>query len=299
MGTVSSLSDGDYQAPLASITASSMYENEGDDPFGGGTGERSVASYHYHDYPFYDDELYDPKIVSMAAGHKHSAILTEDGLLFTFGCGNNGALGHGLDFGDQHWPKLVEDLRDEYIVEVSCGQNHTVCLSESGKVFTFGMGRYGQCGRKRKEAFMLQDVRERGADLRVAEMEQQDRSPFPLRTAQNTTKEDLDRFKDQNDGVILKGDPLAMRCGRIDVPKQYVIERVVAGFYETSLITKCGKVICYGGEGERLENEPVPKIYSFPDQRVLQVVHGWKHTMVLTEDLEEAPSEIEFPEEDI
>ena len=151
------LSGADYEAPMASITASSMYENEGDDPFGGGGGGGGgAASYHYHDYPFYDDELYDPKVVAVAAGHKHSALLTEDGLLFTFGCGANGALGHGLDFSDQHWPKLVDSLRDEYIVEVSCGQNHTVCLSESGKVFTFGMGRYGQCGRKRKEAFMLQ-----------------------------------------------------------------------------------------------------------------------------------------------
>lgn len=142
-------------------------------------------------------------------------------------------------------------------------------------------------------------MRERGADLRSAELEQQDRSPFALKTVQNETMEDLERFKDQNDGVIIKGDPLAMSVGQIAVPNEYEIEKVEAGFYETSLLTKCGRVICYGGEAERLENEPVPKVYAFPQQRVLQVVHGWKHTMVLTEDLEEAPSEIEYPKEDI
>ena len=265
----------EYQAPIASITASSMYNND----------ENDEEQYNYYNYPYYDDAFYQPKIVTMSAGHKHSAILTEDGFVWTFGCGNCGALGHRHDFSDKHWPTLVEDLSDEYIVDISCGQNHTVALSEKGNVYTFGMSRYGQCGRKRSEAFMLQDLRERGCDLTTTEIEQEDRSPFSLKTSQNSTIEDMNRYKDQNDGILLKGDPLAMKVGKINVPKQYQIEKVVAGFYETSLITKCGKVICYGSESERLENEPVPKIYDFPNQRILQIVHGWKHTMCLTEEL--------------
>ncbi len=54
----------------------------------------------------------------MSAGHKHSAILTDDGLAWTYGGGNCCALGHGLDFTDKHWPTLVNDLCDEYIVDI-------------------------------------------------------------------------------------------------------------------------------------------------------------------------------------
>ena len=239
-------------------------------------------------------------MAAVSAGHKHSAIVCDDGLLFTFGCGANGALGHGADFSDKHWPSLVEALRDEVVVQVSCGQNHTVCLCESGKVFSFGMARHGQCGRRRQEAFMLQDVRERGCDLRAClEGEQkEDRSPFELATDQSQLK-DAARHKDQNDGVLLKGDPLAMPCGQMRIPKQFRVDKVVAGFYETSLITRCGRVICYGGEHERLENEPVPKIYDFPNQRVLQISHSWKHHLVLTEDLpSDTPQSYQQDEED-
>ena len=97
----------------------------------------------------------------MSCGHKHSVILTEDGLVWTFGCGSNGALGHGYNFTDKHWPTLIEDLSNQFIIDISCGQNHTVCLSENGNVYTFGMSRNGQCGRPRNHAFMLHDVRER------------------------------------------------------------------------------------------------------------------------------------------
>lgn len=276
----------EYKPPIASITASSMYDptstSNTDAMWMDESNQEEIKNdYNYFNYPYYDNKLYDPCIISMSAGHKHSAILTDDGLVWTFGCGSNGALGHGYDFTDKHWPTLVNDLSHEYIVDISCGQNHTVCLSENGNVYTFGMSRFGQCARNRNEAFMLQDIRERGCDLSMTEIEKQNRSPFQLKDNQFNEQQ----YKDQNDGILLKGDPLSMKVGKIDIPKQYEIEKVVAGFYQTSLITKCGKVICFGGEDQRLENKPTPKIYNFPNQRILQIEHGWKHTLILCEDL--------------
>lgn len=49
-------------------------------------------------------------IVKVAAGGAHSAAITDQGELYTWGKGRYGRLGHG-DSDDQMRPKLVEALR--------------------------------------------------------------------------------------------------------------------------------------------------------------------------------------------
>lgn len=75
----------------------------------------------------------------------HTVALTEDGRVFTWGNGGTGALGHG-DVENQALPREVEGLKEHKIVKVDCGSEHTIVLTDKGKLFAFGNNRYGQLG---------------------------------------------------------------------------------------------------------------------------------------------------------
>lgn len=62
------------------------------------------------DRPKVIEALRGKKVVKVAAGGAHSAAVTADGELYTWGKGRYGRLGHG-DSDDQLRPKLVDALK--------------------------------------------------------------------------------------------------------------------------------------------------------------------------------------------
>jgi len=82
-------------------------------------------------------------VVEVSCGGFHTAAITKDGELFTFGGGEHGQLGQG-NKENYSRPKLVEALKN--VKQVSCGWSHTVALAEDGSVWTFGNGDHGKLG---------------------------------------------------------------------------------------------------------------------------------------------------------
>ena len=81
----------------------------------------------------------------IAAGCWHSAALTVSGQLFMWGSNTFGQLGLG-DTMRRPTPRVVQLMQSQCIVSVCCGEHHTVVLTSTGAVFTWGGGNYGQLG---------------------------------------------------------------------------------------------------------------------------------------------------------
>lgn len=63
----------------------------------------------------------------------HSSFLTEQGRIYTFGCGSDGRLGHPEYEGytylyKESQPKLIESLAGKRVVDIACSYYHTVAI---------------------------------------------------------------------------------------------------------------------------------------------------------------------------
>ncbi|PKI66121.1 hypothetical protein CRG98_013479 [Punica granatum] len=85
------------------------------------------------------------RIKMVAAGAEHTAAVTEDGELYGWGWGRYGNLGLG-DRNDRLFPVKVSAVYGEKMVMVACGWRHTISVSASGGLYTFGWSKYGQLG---------------------------------------------------------------------------------------------------------------------------------------------------------
>lgn len=92
---------------------------------------------------------YPIKCTQLACGRKHILALMEGGYCLSWGTGHFGQLGHG---DDTSWdnPKMLHSLEPRAIssrvVHIACGASHSAALTESGKLFMWGLNKNGQCG---------------------------------------------------------------------------------------------------------------------------------------------------------
>jgi len=87
------------------------------------------------------------KMVSVAAGELHSVAVAENGMVYTWGWGENGRLGHGSE-RTLYEPTLLP-LHDEVVVAAACGAGHTMICTRDGTVLSWGLGTNGQLGHGR------------------------------------------------------------------------------------------------------------------------------------------------------
>uniref|UniRef100_A0A3Q2ZM27 HECT and RLD domain containing E3 ubiquitin protein ligase 3 n=1 Tax=Kryptolebias marmoratus TaxID=37003 RepID=A0A3Q2ZM27_KRYMA len=90
--------------------------------------------------------LRSQKVVYISCGDEHTAALTKDGGLFTFGDGSWGQLGHGST-NNELLPRRVLELMGTEVSQITCGRHHTLALVPSSSVvYAFGCNSHGQLG---------------------------------------------------------------------------------------------------------------------------------------------------------
>lgn len=102
----------------------------------------------------------------VACGGFHTAVITDDGRMYTFGGGEHGQLGHG-DKVNKVKPTFVQALDGFVISQITCGWSHSVALTNKGKVYTWGNGDHGKLGHGSGKKVSIPQMVDKLKDYRV------------------------------------------------------------------------------------------------------------------------------------
>ncbi|KYN39490.1 E3 ubiquitin-protein ligase HERC2 [Trachymyrmex septentrionalis] len=106
------------------------------------------------DNPKLIEALAGLKVVQISAGGWHTAVVTDQGDLYTWGWNSNGELGiENKDKKVYAVPTIVDFKNDRgenieiNVKKVECGNSFTICLTDDGFFWGCGTNKYGQLGK--------------------------------------------------------------------------------------------------------------------------------------------------------
>lgn len=95
--------------------------------------------------PFYHSLSPHLRGVSLVLGTEHVILLSASGVVYTWGFGSHGQLGHG-ELGAEEEPRAVEALWGLPMSRVAAGGWHSACVSVGGDLYIWGWNESGQLG---------------------------------------------------------------------------------------------------------------------------------------------------------
>uniref|UniRef100_A0A0D9VH12 RCC1-like domain-containing protein n=1 Tax=Leersia perrieri TaxID=77586 RepID=A0A0D9VH12_9ORYZ len=108
-------------------------------------GQLGHGDFEDHLVPHKLEALKDITISQISGGWRHTMALAADGKLYGWGWNKFGQVGVG-DNEDHCFPVQVNFPNEQKIVQVACGWRHTLALTETKNVFSWGRGTSGQLG---------------------------------------------------------------------------------------------------------------------------------------------------------
>lgn len=131
----------------------------------GPTGELGHGYKLTQDTPTKITKLPEPKLnfKSVAAGHRHSLALTDDGQLYAWGNNQFGQLG----LGHMKPTDRPEKINIEYkgvlkFIDIAAGADHSLALSDKGEIWSWGANSAGQLGQGDTKNLLLPKIIDMG-----------------------------------------------------------------------------------------------------------------------------------------
>ncbi|XP_075493965.1 ultraviolet-B receptor UVR8-like [Primulina tabacum] len=197
----------------------------------------------------------------VAAGAEHTAAVTEDGGLYGWGWGRYGNLGLG-DRDDRLLPGIVSSVKGEKMVLVACGWRHTISVSSSGNLYTYGWSKYGQLGHGDFEDHLIPHKLESLSGNCISQISGGWRHTMALATDGKLYGWGWNKF-----GQLGVGDNID-QCSPVQVtfPLDQKVEKISCGWRHTLAVTEWQNVFSWGrgtngqlGHGDSVDLN-VPKI---------------------------------------
>ncbi|KAK1941512.1 PH [Phytophthora citrophthora] len=232
------------------------------------------------------------RVVQISCGYRHTALITDDRHLYTFGHGECGRLGHGTE-EDCLDPRPVvyfssliaaEGVGIGGIVDVSCGREHTMAVTANGKLFAFGWGEAGRLG-----------TGETGSSLYPSRVELTNISTVACgreHTLALTRKGRVFAFGAGFGGRLGNGSERDEELpSLVEDLEDYRIAAIDAGECHSVALSREGDVLTWGfgasgalGHGNR-ENQLKPKLVVGLNTPVTAIACGSYHTLAATSDV--------------
>ncbi|XP_052190726.1 ultraviolet-B receptor UVR8 isoform X2 [Diospyros lotus] len=197
----------------------------------------------------------------VAAGAEHTAAVTEEGELYSWGWGRYGNLGLG-DRHDRLVPHKVSSVEGEKMVQVACGWRHTISVSSSGGLYTFGWSKYGQLGHGNFEDHLIPHRLEALRENFISQISGGWRHTMALTSDGKLYGWGWNKF-----GQVGVGDNVD-HCSPMQVrfPHEQKVVQISCGWRHTLAVTERGNVFSWGrgtngqlGHGESIDRN-VPTI---------------------------------------
>lgn len=86
----------------------------------------------------------DWTLSNLSSGWTHLLARTDEGKLYSWGRGDYGQLGRSCDRSCDHVPTQIPNI--PRVLDVSCGSEHNLAVTEDASVFSWGWNEHGICG---------------------------------------------------------------------------------------------------------------------------------------------------------
>ncbi|XP_053688822.1 probable E3 ubiquitin-protein ligase HERC2 isoform X2 [Sabethes cyaneus] len=239
-----------------------------------------------YDRPKLIEALSGIGVIDIACGSAHSACITSQGHVLTWGKGRYGRLGHG-DSEDQLQPKLVEALLGYRAIDIACGSGdaQTLCITDDDNVWSWGDGDYGKLGRGGSDGCKIPMKIESLAGLGVVKVECGSQFSVALtRSGSIYTwgKGDYHRLGHGNTDHVRRPKKVAALQGK-------KIISIATGSLHCVACSDSGEVFTWGdndegqlGDGTVTAIQRPRLVQSLQGKHIVKVICGSAHTLALS-----------------
>ena len=242
----------------------------------------------------------DETIIQISAGYAHTAAITSEGRIFTWGFNRSGQLGDGTAT-DRYTPIEITSYFDlnagETIIEISAGEHHTAAITSEGRVFTWGNNCNKQLGdgttTDRYTPTEITSYFNLNAGETIIGIAAGIFNTAAITSEGRVFTWGYNGHGQLGDGTTISRDTPAEITSNFNLNTGETIIEITAGQYHTAAITSEGRIFTWGsngygqlGDGTIINRETPTEITSNfnlnESETVIEITAGNYHTAIIT-----------------